>query len=135
MCFCEFTQTFQRKFIYFFMRAKRSNGAIRQIGGVLTRRYLIMKFYLYKSISGETALYGCKGYMFFHIEKKNSYDLLLDEPRIRYEFTDYGWEKISANQAAEILRDITEPYKTRYGLTPYENIKLEEIQNLIKEAR
>ena len=94
-----------------------------------------MKFYLYKSLRGEISLYGYYGYTFFHIEKKNSYELLLDEPRIRYEFADYGWNEICASQAAEVLRDLIEPYKARYGLTPWEEIKLEEIHRLIEEAR
>lgn len=94
-----------------------------------------MKFYLYQSIRGEISLYGAKGYTFFHVEKKSSYELNLDEPRIRYELTDYGWKEISASQAAEVLRDLCTPYQARYGLTPWETIKLEEIQNYIKEAR
>ena len=94
-----------------------------------------MKFYMYKSLRGEISLYGAKGYTFFHVEKKNSYNILLDEPRIRYDFVEYGWKEISANQAAEILRDLVAPYKARYGLTPWEAIKLEEIQRLIEETR
>ena len=94
-----------------------------------------MKFYMYVNLNGEVSVYGHKGYIFFHIEKKNSYELLLDEPRIRYELTDYGWKEISAGQAAEVLRDLTEPYKTRYGLTSWESIKLEEIQHIIEEIR
>ena len=94
-----------------------------------------MKFYVYIDLRGEVSVYGHKGYTFFHIEKKNSYELRLDEPRIRYEFTDYGWKEISADQAAEILNNLIEPYKACYGLTPWESIKLKEIYNLIEEAR
>lgn len=94
-----------------------------------------MKFYVYIDLNGKVSLYGHKGYTFFHIEKRSSYELRLDEPRIRYEFKDYGWREISANQAAEILRDLVTPYVNRYGTTWFERIKLEEIQHLIEEAR
>lgn len=67
-------------------------------------------FYVYTSVYGTIELYGEKGYEFFHFIRKDSYfkpsHLDLEGPRVRYDFVQCGWRKITPAQAKEVLRDM-----------------------------